>query len=484
MRVKTRLILNALLGILLAILIGVVLQLSDTRISQANQTLTTATQLASTISNMRLVAFDYLLNHTDRALEQWQDTYAEVAASTTNAQYLPADEQAAVQDIHSQNAGTKPLLDMLVTDYHSPAGDPSLAALQTARDKQLTDQLLLKQQIMVTDSLQLGNIGQQHIRQAMLVSTRIIIGIVAVLLAATLVNMWFIAFSISRGLARLQRGAAVLAGGKLGYRMGVLTADEFGQLATSFNSMAAKLETTEQAKSEFVLLASHQLRMPLTAISWIVEELLHNPPSDQTEKQRQYIRQIYASDQRMIKLVDDLLNVVRIGFGSLAPEAKKVALADVLSDVIREVEPQIHHKHLELTKKIGKNLHPITSDPSWIRTIVQNLLSNAIKYSREHQAIAISLTQKGAGLTLSVKDAGIGIPADEQDKIFSKMFRGSNAKDFDSEGTGVGLYITRSMVTLIGGTVWFTSEEGKGSTFYVELPKDAAPPKQWHERPL
>jgi len=478
MRIRARLILNAILGIMFALCISIVLWVSNLRISQANQTVTAANQLTATLSNMRLVTFDYLLNRTDRALEQWQDTYNETVAATKDTQHMPADQRTAAADIYAQSTDIYQIFNRLTTDFKNPASDPSLASLQVARDKQLTDQLLLKQQIMMTDSLKLGDTGQQHIRQAMRSATIVVVVVVVALLAGTLVNIWLITFAVGRGLARLQRGAAVFATGKLDYRLGTLSNDEFGELAERFNTMASRLEATEQTKTEFILLASHQLRMPLTAISWIVDELLHAAPSS-PGKQRQYIHQIYESDKRMIKLVDDLLNVARIGFGSLSPEVETVDVAKVLNGVIREMEPQLNHKHLEIIQSAGKSRSIITSDPNWIRAILQNLISNAIKYSHPNQHITVSFGHDRAQLIITVQDQGIGIPFSEQDQIFTKMFRGEKAKDIASEGTGIGLYITKSMVDLMGGAVWFESEEDKGSTFYVRLPKDATPARHW-----
>jgi signal transduction histidine kinase len=468
MTIRKKLILNAILGLVLAVAGGVILLASGIQISHANQTVDKASELVTTTSEMRFVTFDYLFNKTDRSFEQWQDTYKDIIRLTAMSGLSP-DEQQTVRNIKAQNDATESIFMRLVADNRNPASDPDLAALQAVRDKLLASQLLLSQQGMVTDSSQLAELGRSQINQAITRSLAVILVAVIAMVVATGLNGMFMMLTISRSLTKLQKGAAAIAEGALGYRLRVKQTDEFGKLATSFNTMARKLQATEKAKSEFILLASHQLRMPLTAISWITEELLHDTDSLSNSNWRRYLRQIYESNKRMVRLIGDLLNVSQIDFGSLAPQVTLVDIPEILRGVLHDLEPRIEQKQIVVQSKVDKKISKLMIDPDWIKAILQNLISNAVKYSRLGQKIKISLVKTDGSLLIQVSDTGIGIPDNQKHKVFTKLFRADNAKKEDEDGTGLGLFITKSMVDLAGGRIWFESTENRGSTFYVEL---------------
>ncbi len=260
--------------------------------------------------------------------------------------------------------------------------------------------------------------------------------------------------------------------GKLFNRVHNVTNDELGNLATTFNAMLDNLEVLDKAKSDFVSLASHQLRTPLTSIKWYTESLLDPNFNLSKEKQKHYLQQLYASNERMIELVNALLNVSRIDFDKLPSEADEVVLKDVLEQVINDLSARIRQKSIVLDTKLDKNLTPIFIDRSWIRVILQDLISNAIKYSASNQHVDVVIEQLPKQVLIKVKDNGFGIPKAQQGKIFTKFFRADNARQHGSEGSGLGMYITKAMVDRAGGTIWFESNENKGTTFYVKLPNE------------
>ena len=241
--------------------------------------------------------------------------------------------------------------------------------------------------------------------------------------------------------------------------------DELGKLETSL----AKSQELDRAKTEFVGLASHQLRTPLTAVSWYTEMLLKKDFGELNAKQLDYLGEIYAGNQRMIDLVDDLLNTSRIDMGTINSKPELVNLAEAMESVLSEFSPQISQKNLNIEKKFSRNLPPVLIDPEHLGIVFQNILSNAVKYTPAKGKIAIEMRRQNSHILVKIADNGWGIPAAQQKKIFTKLFRADNVRQKDMEGTGLGLYIARAIVKKSGGKIWFESKENKGTTFYIIL---------------
>jgi PAS domain S-box-containing protein len=246
----------------------------------------------------------------------------------------------------------------------------------------------------------------------------------------------------------------------------------------------SKENELDRAKTEFVSLASHQLRTPLSAINWYSEMLLNGDAGKVSEEQLTYLQEIYEGNQRMIELVNSLLDVSRLDLGKLSNAPESNNIVELINNLEKEMTVAIAAKKLTMTNDVDTALPPVIADPKLVRMIIQNLVSNAVKYTdaagtvtvTARQASARDLTAAGLGaattnhLYLSVKDNGYGIPVAQQSKIFSKLFRADNVRALDVEGTGLGLYIVREVVEKLGGKVWFESAEGAGSTFYVVMP--------------
>lgn len=235
----------------------------------------------------------------------------------------------------------------------------------------------------------------------------------------------------------------------------------------------------DKAKTEFVSLASHQLRTPLSTINWYAEMLLAGDVGTLTKDQRQYLDEIYRGNQRMVELVNAMLNVSRIELGSFIIEPKPTDVLALARSVIAELKFQISEKKLTLKTSFAKNLPTIPADQKLLRIVYQNLLSNAVKYTPSGGTITVTVTVDLAvdELIIKVQDTGYGIPKAQQDKIFTKLFRADNVREKSAEGTGLGLYLVKSIVDHVGGRVWFQSKENKGSTFYATLPLSGMKPK-------
>ncbi len=224
-------------------------------------------------------------------------------------------------------------------------------------------------------------------------------------------------------------------------------------------------------KTEFISLASHQLRTPLSALRWYVE-LMGEHRAHLDDDQRGYLREMEKSVARMVRLLTSLLHASRSESQKLQPSFIMTDLRTVLQEQADDTLPLLQEAALTCSLSLPKRAVTVRTDPTLLRIIMQNLLYNAIKYSRDaHKPIVIALAERSSDVTISVSDQGVGIPAAEQPRIFQKFFRAKNVRKLDTDGNGLGLYITKSIVERLGGTIGFQSAEGKGTTFTVTLPK-------------
>ena len=228
----------------------------------------------------------------------------------------------------------------------------------------------------------------------------------------------------------------------------------------------------DKAKTEFVSLASHQLRTPLTSINWFSQMLIDGDAGKMNKEQLDFMQQISESSERMVALVNDLLNVSRIDLQtfSIAPTDVDIkALARSISD---EMKPTIDKKKIDFNLEIATKVNVVKADEKLMRMVMQNLLSNAIKYTPENGKVGFMIDHEQGNLRIRVRDTGVGIPKAQQKKIFSKLFRADNVRGIETEGTGLGLYIVKSVIDNSGGKISFDSVENVGTTFTVIFPPD------------
>jgi signal transduction histidine kinase len=228
----------------------------------------------------------------------------------------------------------------------------------------------------------------------------------------------------------------------------------------------------EKLKTEFVSLSAHQLRTPLSAIKWTLKMFLEGDLGKITEEQKEYLGKTYQSNERMIGLINDLLNVTRIEEGRYLYKLEAADPAVLVQDVVDSLKEQIKNRNIKFTfLKPKKKISEIKADEEKIKLVIYNLLANALAYTPQGRSISIFIEEEGGEVKIGVKDEGIGIPKDQQGRIFTKFFRGANAMKVDTGGSGLGLYISKNIVEAHGGSIWFESEEGKGTTFYFKIPK-------------
>ena len=344
----------------------------------------------------------------------------------------------------------------------------------------------------------------------------LIVTIMATLALAVGVGL-FISRSISTPIKRLTQTARDIAAGDLKKRVTVSTRDEIGQLATSFNEMAdrlaahrlelekevkirteelqnllrenynsakllvrrdlelsranERLQELDVIKSEFVSIAAHQLRTPLSGIKWSLHSLIAGDEGKLNERQYKVTDGAAKATDRLIYIVNDLLDVARLEERRYALNTQKQSIVHVIKKVINHFQEAVKDKGIEVSFRVSAAKIPqLDFDEEKMIMVLDNFIDNAIKYTLPGGKVTIEASVKDRNVIVSVKDTGIGIPREQQHRVFSKFFRGRNAQLYQTTGTGLGLSMAKEIIGLHGGTISFISKEDKGSTFYFSLP--------------
>lgn len=308
-----------------------------------------------------------------------------------------------------------------------------------------------------------------------------------------LVLSFTVAFALAHyfGKPVRQLGQAIrrVARGEVDVMVRARRRDEYGQLVSLFNGMVGKMREVQernavisQLKSQFITVAAHQLRTPLSGVQWAIKSLLEGDAGPLQPKQRQLLEECVATNGRLIKLIRDLFDVTRIEAGQFGYDFREVDLRELLRTLVREFLPRTQRQNLVLRLVVNApDATRIFADANRLHLALSYLLDNAIRYSpRPSSQIVIRAQRAGEWLKVSIQDFGIGIPAAEHDKIFSRFYRATNAIKIETEGSGLGLYIVKSIIVRHGGKIWLTSNEGKGTTVTLTLPirRELIPPKE------
>ena len=224
----------------------------------------------------------------------------------------------------------------------------------------------------------------------------------------------------------------------------------------------------EQMKLDFVSFVTHQLRTPLSGVKWMLE--LAMDTMDDPEDLKSFLQDARTSTERLIRLVNDLLDTSRLERGKLQLTMQNLSLAGLTREIVDELSPLTLEKEQSISIETAPDLLPVYGDAQLLRQALLNLLSNAVKYTPAGGSIQIQMGRDGDRALWSVKDNGIGIPKADMAKLFEKFYRAGNVLAVETEGTGLGLYLVRLIVERFGGKVWCESTEGVGSKFLVALP--------------
>lgn len=308
----------------------------------------------------------------------------------------------------------------------------------------------------------------QDVRNQVLTLT--LLSIIAVLILAP-----FFAVRITAPIGQLMSGAAKIEEGNFDHKVSIVTKDELEDLGKAFNKMADGLKRLQELKNEFVFIAAHELRTPVTAIKGYISMILEGDAGPISDGIKKFLEPVGQANDRLIQLINDILEIARSEAGRIKIQVFSVNIRAAVKSVIKEITPLASEKKITLDYIIGQgepvDLPLVLADTMRLREVITNFVSNAIKYGREGGWIKIYHETDDSFIVTHIEDNGMGIPEKEQKKVFEKFFRSETSRVTQIQGTGLGLFITKELIEKMGGEAWFRSEENKGTRFSFKLPR-------------
>lgn len=291
-------------------------------------------------------------------------------------------------------------------------------------------------------------------------------------------GLWFSNRMFVRPLQSFLVVMQKISEGNFSVSMPSIPGQEYDAVAQNFEAMLANLREVRrrekailQTKNEFIRIAAHQLRTPLSALKWVFHMLLEQEAGKITDMQKNLLQKGYEANEGLLRIVNDLLSVADIEEGRFGYRFAAVNLVAIIEQVCGEFNPLALQKNVRLMfAPPAGNVPYLWADASRINMVLSNLIANALSYTMSGGSVEVAIGSEKNAVVVSVHDTGIGIPTSEQPFIFEKFFRGKHASDIHSEGSGMGLFIVKNIVESHGGTLWFNSREGEGSVFSFRIP--------------
>jgi signal transduction histidine kinase len=467
-----------------ALILAVSAQREATDREARSKDVTTASlQLEKTVADMESSFLSFTVTGGESTLANYRAARKELPARIRSLESLLEDDPA-----QSRRARE---LENKVSDYVYYFVDPLIPILREEPGITDNDSAVAQQGKIQTDGIRRlftlfrgaeNALAAQASRDAdRRTNVAVLIGGVAVGASMALIALFGIvlARSIGRPVRSVAEGAGRIAGGELSMRLPEEGPGEVGELTRAFNEMAERLEAnhdeleqqneelreSERMKTELVSIVSHELRTPLASVLGFTALLLKREFDPATR--RHYLGIVDAQARRLAALLEDFLDVQRIEHEGVDLASEKVDVADLLDEQAQLFAAQSPKHQLEV--ELAERPLTVRGDPGRLAQVVGNLLSNAIKYSPDGGTVELVAARSAEGVRIAVRDHGLGIPEDQQDRIFTKFFRG-DAGATGITGTGLGLAVSREIVEAHGGRIGFDSDPGRGSTFWLELP--------------
>ncbi len=416
------------------------------------------------------------------------DAQGQVIAHTTNISLVLADTNLeALPQVHDALASAAPVSGV-VTDGRDPQGTEVLSAFQKVDPPGW--RVFVEEPLSVAFAPIQAAIG----RTATLLVVFLLVAIATSVLLAR---------NLARPIEAIQGAAARIGSGSLDQRIEISSRDELGALADEFNHMAARLEasyaglenqvqerTSELAaanaaldeksrqleaasrhKSEFLANMSHELRTPLNAITGFSQVLRKQLFGEINEKQAEYLDDILGSSRHLLSLIDDVLDLSKVEAGQMELQVAPFSLPEALERGVVIVRERATREGVEVSMTADPDVDTVIGDERRIVQVIFNLLSNAVKFTPEGGTVNVATDRHDGEVRVSVSDTGPGIAPEDHDRIFEE-FQQADAGREQSEGTGLGLALSKRLIELHGGRIWVDSEPGRGSTFVFTLPAE------------
>lgn len=457
MKLVTRLRLFGIFATCLVIILGLTSYWRFAQVDSAIERNNISSDIVKNAFILTILNNDYLRTHGERAKVQWVSQYTHLNNQIASYKVVSHDEQQLIDQLrHEQET----------IFFHFS----QLQTINKAAQERLNGQLSIDMQTLVSFTSALADINNQRLTVIRQTTGEFIFVIITILGMSFIVSYFLFARSLSWSIKQLIEGTKVLAKGDLSFRFVNKSHDEFGQLASSFNEMAGQLQGLDQAKDEFLALASHELRTPMTAIKGLVSMIMQGDYGPLPKKMDKPFTNISTSTDRQIHLINDLLNVSRLQTGKVEFTLTTFSIEQVMKEIIESLQPIARQKGIKLTVANAPTV-AIHADSNWVKQVLNNLIGNALKFTDKGK-VSLSYNVESDRVLIIVKDTGMGVGKEDQKKLFRKFQQLSTDISGKPTGSGLGLYISREIARKMGGDVWVEkSDSGQGSVFIFSIPK-------------
>lgn len=479
MKISTQQYVNATVSIALVLVLGATLFVTSRQVSDAIEKNNFSGDVVFSISQLRYVMFEYILNHNERPKTQWRQRHESLGILLTSNIFEDTAEQAVMSGLRQRHQQLELAYNRLVERYETTRAAREDIAPPQGLEEQLVAELLEVTQEMLVAASRAARASDAELAQTQRQSSLLVLVFVMLLGVIVLANLYLTRNEILIPVAQLQRGMAIVGAGTLDYRTGSVSTNEIGEMSRAFDQMSTHLQESKAATDEmnasliqsnedldgFSYSVSHDLRAPIRAIDGFTR-MLAEDYSDKLDAEGQRLLAVVREETaKMDQLISDILAFSRAGRRDLAlSEVDMEALARAVFDELAPAAGRaVNLRMAQLPRAFA--------DTTMMRQVLVNLLSNAIKFTRTRDATTIEVSGHAEGdeLVYCVEDNGVGFDPRYMHKLFGVFQRLHSAEEF--EGTGIGLAIIKRIIDKHGGRVWAKSKLGEGAAFSFSLPR-------------
>jgi len=508
MNIKNRLYVSAGISIILVVILFSLVLVTSGRIAEGNKKHELLDSVRGGIAELDLVTYDYLLHREERMEQQWNLKYnslREILDEAAGEQELISirADYAAIGGLFSQvtanNEGTQKLIQEGASQEEIDAA--------IGLEERLVAQLLITSHSVITDASNLAEEAQAEVMGAQRLAANLTLVLMIILAITVTTSSLLVARSISKPLDELTKGAEIIGKGDLEHKVRVKARDELGKLATAFNNMTESLKTItasrdeldrevterkraeedakkyaeqlEQAnirlqemdrlKSVFLASMSHELRTPLNSIIGFTGIILQGMSGEVNEEQRKQLTMVKNSASHLLSLINDVLDISKIEAGKVELSLEEFSLDGVVREVVEPLSPTASEKGLEVLTEVPEDI-TLFSDRRRVKQVLMNFVSNAVKFTDQGSVRIAARVLGDDNLEVRVIDTGVGIKKEDMKKLFQPFQQIDVSLTKKHEGTGLGLYLTKRLVALLGGDISAKSQYGRGSEFTFIVP--------------
>jgi len=465
LKIKTILLIGSGISIALTVVFSLMVYVGFNKVAEENKRELSAQEIHQTVAELNILMFEYHHHGEERMLEQWNLRY------DATVKIIEA-EGGEWQILKSKYSDLKEIFLQLVSS-HEKEDNSEL-------EERFVSQFLQVSQVIISDtSLVAKEAYNNAIEAQKTANTSMMIGL-GFLFTALMGVSFYTARRITKPLKKLVKGAGIIGEGKLDYKIDIKSRDEIGELAAAFNQMTKDLQLVtasrdelkelDKLKDDFLNNTSHELKTPLIPIKAQLQLLLAGDFGEINEEQRESLGMILRNEERLNKLVSEILDIAKIRSKKLKLVSEEFSLTEIINNAVNEMKPRAQEKKIELIVRLV-DLLMVVGDAGKISQVISNLLNNAIKFTPEQGRVMVATEKREGEVVVKITDTGIGIKPENIKKLFTPFFQLESGLARKHGGTGLGLVICRGIIEAHGGKIWVESQgEGKGSTFAFALP--------------